>query len=236
MNNAEEQRERTAAYLSDVFGAAAEGAVAEVLKAHAVRAAEAGLPPIAISADVGRLLSIFARLATRSPASTGRIVEVGTLGGYSGIWMARALPAGGCLLTVERSSKHAEFAARQFAQAGLADRVEIVLGTALDCLPALVSRLGPASVDMIFLDADKQEYPDYVRLLKPVLRSGGVLAADNALGSDRWWITQPTDALAPEVRPMQAAADRFNRLMAADADFETGCIVNRQGVLVAVRR
>ncbi|MCC7408824.1 MAG: O-methyltransferase [Phycisphaeraceae bacterium] len=231
-----EQWEGTSSYLCDVFGTPAEEAVARTLREQPAAAARAGLPAIAISADVGRLLSLLARLATRSPNSTGRIVEVGTLGGYSGIWMARALPAQGRLITVEREPKHAEFAMSQFEAAGLADRVEIVVGPGLERLPELVEKLGPDSVDMIFLDADKGEYPEYARILKPALRRGGVLTADNMLSTGSWWVTQASETLDGEAKRWQANADRFNRLMAGDADFETGCFVNRQGVLVAVRR
>lgn len=236
MSMTKEQWERTGEYLCDVFGTPAEEAVARTLREQPAAAAKAGLPAIAISADVGRLLSLLARLATQSPNSTGRIVEVGTLGGYSGIWMARALPAKGRLITIEREPKHAEFAMSQFRTAGLADRVEIVVGPGLERLPALADKLGPDSVDMIFLDADKGEYPEYARMLKPVLRRGGVLTADNALGSDVWWITQDAGAMKGQAKQSQSHADRFNRLMASDPDFETGCFVNRQGVLVAVRR
>lgn len=236
MSMTKEQWEGTASYLCEVFGTPAEEAVARTLREQPAAAARAGLPAIAISADVGRLLSLLARLVTRSPNSTGRIVEVGTLGGYSGIWMARALPASGRLITVEREPKHAEFAVSQFEAAGLADRVEIVVGPALERLPALVEALGSNSVDMIFLDADKGEYPEYARILKPALRRGGVLAADNALGAGSWWVAQDPETLAGEARRWQADVDRFNRLMASDADFEAGCFLNRQGVLVAVRR
>jgi predicted O-methyltransferase YrrM len=236
MGMTDEQWNLTAAYLRDVFGTPSDGHTAGVLKHQPTRAANAGLPPIAISADVGRLLSVFAMLATRSPTATGLILEVGTLGGYSGIWLARALPDSGRLITVEVDPKHAAFAANEFTLAGVDDRVEIVVGSAGDRLPELVDQLGPSSVDMIFLDADKREYPDYAAVLKPVLRIGGILAVDNALGSYRWWITHDPGALDDEARQSQAAADHFNRLMAADPDFETACVLNREGVLVAVRR
>lgn len=236
MNMTTDQWERTGEYLCEVFGAPGEEAVARTLREQPAAAAKAGLPAIAISADVGRLLSLLARLATQSPDSTGRIVEVGTLGGYSGIWMARALPGKGRLITMEREPKHAEFAMSQFRAAGLADRVEIVVGSALERLPGLVKKLGPSSVDMIFLDADKGEYPEYARILKPALRRGGVLTADNMLSSGSGWVTQAPETLDDHAKRWQANADRFNRMMASDADFETGCIVNRQGVLVAVRR
>lgn len=157
MTTATDQWQQTAAYLCDLFGRAPEDAVQKTLEAQPKAAADAGLPAIAISADVGRLLSILTRLATRCAESTGRVVEVGTLGGYSGIWIARALPPGARLITLERDPKHAAFAATQFESAGLADRVEIIHGPALERLPALVDSLGPAGLDMVFLDADKRE-------------------------------------------------------------------------------
>lgn len=225
-----QQWEATATYLQTVFGTPEEDHIAQVLAHQPQRAAQAGLPPIAISADVGRLLSVFTILATRTSASTGRVVEVGTLGGYSGLWIARALPEDGKLTTFELNQKHADFARREFDRAGLGDRVQIIVGPALQRLPQLAADLGPDSLDMVFLDAHKPEYPDYAKALKPVLRRGGLLTADNALGSAAHWITQSASA------DTDSPADRFNRLMAADPDFETGCILNREGLLVAVRR
>src|SRR5207237_614217 len=118
----------------------------ENLRAHHARAAAAGLPDIAISADVGRLLMLLAMM-TGEGRGPSLIVEVGTLGGYSAIWLARALRPGGRLITVEMDPRHADFAQAEFQRAGVADKVQIRRGKALDVLPALAAELGPAGVD-----------------------------------------------------------------------------------------
>lgn len=227
----------TCQYLGEVFGRTGprDGRIGTVLEALPQLARKAGLPDIAISGDVGRLLTVLTMLAMRTPEATGCIVEVGTLGGYSALWMVRGLGAAGRLFTVERDPRHAAFAQARFADAGVQDRVELIVGGAMDALPRLADKLGPASVDVIFLDADKREYVDYLRVLKPMLRRGGLLLADNALGSNRWWITDDPGALAPEAAASRAGADVFNRMLAADPDFETACVPIREGVLIATR-
>ena len=114
-------------------------------------AVEAGLPAISIGPDVGRLLMILTSM------TEGRLaVEVGTLGGYSGIWLARGLRPGGRLITIESEPSHAHFAERQFARAGLSDRVEIRIGPGLEVLSQLGGELEPDSVDVLFLDAENR--------------------------------------------------------------------------------
>jgi len=184
----------------------------------------AGLPDIAVSADVGRLLMI---LTSMTP---GRLaLELGTLGGYSGIWIARGLapPPKGRLITVESEPTHADFAQKQFQRAGVADRVEIVRGEALTVLPGLRARLGEASLDVVFLDAIKTEYPEYWQLVKPMIAPGGLIIADNIYGSG-WTIDQEGD-------PTREAVDRFNRMVAGDGAFETTAVPIRQGVLIGRR-
>ena len=146
---------------------------------------EAGLPEIAVSAPQGRMLQL---LAAQSGAR--RILEVGTLGGYSGICLARALPADGRLVTLELDPRHAEVARRNFAMAGVGARVEVRVGRALDSLAAL-ERDKAAPFDFTFIDADKvssAEYVDFaIRLSRPgawivldnVVRDGAVLLADS---------------------------------------------------------
>ncbi|MEX2218180.1 MAG: O-methyltransferase [Phycisphaerales bacterium] len=192
------------------------------------RAAKAGLPDIAISPDVGRLLKMLASM-TNAGRGASLILELGTLAGYSGIWLARALAPGGKLVTIELEPAHADFAQREFTVAGLAGRVELVRGAALEVLPALAARFGDASVDVAFIDAVKTEYPDYFRLLRPLIKPGGLFIADNALGSN-WTMDQP-----PGSSPERDAVDRMNRMVAADRDFEAACIMNRQGLVVARR-
>lgn len=182
------------------------------------RAVEAGLPRIAVSPDVGRLLKI---LASMTP---GRIaIELGTLGGYSGIWIARGLHPAGRLYTVELDEHHAGFAESEFLEAGVADRVEVIRGAALDVLPVLTDRLGPASVDFAFIDAVKSEYVEYFHLLRPLLVPGGLLVADNVYGTGEGWIDQGH------------GTDEFNRLVASTPGFEATAAPMREGVLIARR-
>lgn len=183
----------------------------------------AGLPDIAISAEVGRLLAMLTS-STRGQLA----IEVGTLGGYSARWIAKSLGPAGRLITVEREPKHADFARAQIAKAGLGERVEIRVGDALAVLPRLARQYARGSVDVIFLDADKAEYPEYFRILRPLLAVGGWLIADNALGSSSWWIDE-------ESNPSRRGADELNRKVAEDTDFEAVGIPLRQGLLIARR-
>lgn len=208
----------TESYLAEVFGR--EDAHLAQLQSNAI---EAGLPDIAVDAVVGRLLLLLTGL-TRGR----RAIELGTLGGYSGIWMARGLQPDGKLITLEIDEKHADFAQDQFTQAGVADRVEIRRGDALDTLGELKGELAPRSVDLVFLDADKERYPTYWKLLRPMIAVGGLLVMDNALGSVGWWID---DLSSPSAR----AADETNRLLADDPDFEAVAFPLRQGIMIARR-
>jgi caffeoyl-CoA O-methyltransferase len=217
MDMTRDRWERTNGYIQEVFGRDDEQ-LATLMK----RAVEAGLPDIAVSADVGRLLTLLVSM-TRAE----RVVEVGTLGGYSGIWLARGLAPGGQLITIEREDKHADFAEREFASAGVGDRVRIERGAALDVLPRLAGELGPNSLDVVFLDAVKVEYAEYLAIVGPMLRVGGLVLADNALSGGDWWICDaPGD-------PGRDAMDTFNRALADDPHFTTACCVNRNGLLVA---
>ena len=228
MNMTPRRWDHTNAYLREVFGA--QDAVLDGLMPAAVAA---GIPAIAVSADVGRLLHILVQLACARRGATGRVIELGTLAGYSGIWIARALPPGGRLITIEPEARHADFAQRMFAAAGVAERVEIRRTTGIAALHDLARELGPQSVDAVFLDAIKTEYPEYFRLARPLIGRGGLLLADNVLGSGSWWI----DEAAPgEARDSRDAADRFNRMVAEDPDFEAAAVPIREGVLVARRR
>lgn len=140
--------------------------------AAALEASEsAGLPSIAVSAPQGKLLHLLARAIDAK-----RILEIGTLGGYSAIWMARALPPGGRLISLEYSSKHAEVARANLARAGLAAVAEVRVGAGLELLPALT---GP--FDFFFVDANKEDYPDYFRGCLKLSRPGSVMVFDNAV-------------------------------------------------------
>jgi predicted O-methyltransferase YrrM len=156
-----------------------------VLDAALAASDAAGLPPIAVSPTLGKLLHLLAR-------ATGarRILEVGTLGGYSTIWLGRALPAGGRLISLEAVDKHAEVARSNVAAAGLSEVVDIRVGPALEALPKLAAEQGDP-FDLIFIDADKENNVAYfdwaIRLARPgsmiivdnVVRDGKVLDANN---------------------------------------------------------
>jgi caffeoyl-CoA O-methyltransferase len=132
-----------------------------------------GLPQVQIDAAQGRLLQVLL-----TAIGARRVLELGTLGGYSAIWMARALPADGYLLSLEINPAHAEFARRYIERAGLARKVEIRIGAALDILPSLVTE---APFDLVFIDADKPPYPQYLDWALKLTRPGGIIAADNVL-------------------------------------------------------
>lgn len=137
--------------------------------------AEAGLPTISVAPNQGKLLHLLARIqGARS------ILEIGTLGGYSTIWLARALPDGGRLITLEADPKHADVAGRNIAAAGLADRVDLRLGPALDTLPR-VDAEGAGPFDFIFIDADKANIPDYFAWAVKLSRPGTVVVIDNVV-------------------------------------------------------
>jgi caffeoyl-CoA O-methyltransferase len=200
-------------YAEDVFGE-----YDEHLAGLMGRAAAAGFPRIAVSADVGRLLKI---LASMTPGELA--IELGTLAGYSAIWIARGLAADGKLVTVESNPEHASFARAELVTAGVADKVEVVEGAALDVLPGLAERFGASSVDFAFIDAVKKEYLGYFHLLKPMMKPGSILVADNVYGTGAGWIDQGH------------GTDEFNRAIAADPDFEAVATPMREGVLIARR-
>lgn len=214
----------TCDYLRDVFGAEDEH-----LRTLVPRALEAGLPDIAVSPDVGRLLMMLTSM-TGGGRGARLAVEVGTLGGYSGIWIARGLAPDGRLITIESDARHADFAEREFAAAGLAARVEVRRGAGLDVLPALARELGAGGVDVVFMDAIKHEYPAYFEAIRPAIAVGGLLLADNVLGSKYFWIDE-----TPGRNPDRDGADSLNRMLAADPDFEAVALPIREGVLVGRR-
>ena len=133
--------------------------------------AEAGLPAADVSPVQGRLLELLARLR-----GAEAILEIGTLGGYSTLWLARALPPGGRLVTLEVDPHHAEVARANLDRAGVGDAVEIVVGPALETLPALH---GP--FDLVFIDADKERSADYLALALDLSRTGTLIVVDNVV-------------------------------------------------------
>ena len=145
----------------------------EILDQALSDARAAGLPMINVAPNQGKLLAMLAELV-----GARRILEIGTLAGYSAIWMARALPPDGQLVTLEYEPKHAEVARRNIERAGLAGRIEIRVGAALETLPHL---RGP--FDLVFIDADKPSNPDYFEWALKLSRPGGLIVVDNVVRS-----------------------------------------------------
>jgi len=163
----------------------------------------AGLPAINVSPIQGKFLMLLA-LAH----GARNILEIGTLGGYSTIWLARALPEGGRLITLEYEPKHAAVARVNIARAGLAKTVDLRLGSALDTLPQLAAQgLGP--FDFIFIDADKTGYPDYLGWALKLSRPGTLIVADNVVRKGA--VADPSSS-----DPNVVAIRRFNELVAAE--------------------
>lgn len=135
----------------------------------------AGLPPIAVSPSQGKLLHLLARAR-----GARTVLEIGTLAGYSTIWLARALPADGRVITLEADPKHAEVAWENVARAGLADVVEVRLGKALDRLPQLAEE-GHGPFDLVFIDADKPSIPEYFTWALELSAPGSLIIVDNVV-------------------------------------------------------
>lgn len=165
--------------------------------------AAAGLPPIQVSAPQGKLLQLLAQAM-----AAGRILEIGTLGGYSTTWLALGLPPDGHLVTLEADPRHAEVARANLARAGLADRVEVRVGPALETLPRLAAEGGPP-FDLTFIDADKQSYPAYFEWALKLARPGSLIVADNV-------VRDGAVVDAGSADPSVQAVRRFNELMAAE--------------------
>jgi predicted O-methyltransferase YrrM len=175
----------------------------EALLAAESDSATAGLPTIQLSPPQGKLLQVLAQ--TRG---TYRALEIGTLGGYSAIWLARGLPPGGRLISLEVDPHHAEVARTNLARAGVADRVEVRLGDARETLPQLLAE-GAGPFDLIFIDADKPSYPEYLAWALRLSRPGTVILADNVVRQGAVSDPQSTD---PNVRGVR----RFLELLAAE--------------------
>lgn len=174
----------------------------EALQQTLVRAREQGLPPIQISALQGKLLQVLA-----IACQARKILEIGALAGYSGIWLARALPADGRLITLEINETHAEVVRQSFRQAQVDDRAEVRVGPALETLPLLVEE-GP--FDFIFIDADKEAYAQYLAWAIQLAHPGSIIVADNCvLGGDGLYAPEPANprALGALAYNQQASSD-----------------------------
>jgi predicted O-methyltransferase YrrM len=185
-------------YITDLFVPADEALAAAL---DAIEAA--GLPRISVAPNEGLMLQLLARLM-----GARAILEIGTLGGYSTIWLARALPPDGRLVTLEADARHAEVARANFARAGVHALVDLRLGRALDTLPGVAAD-GRGPFDLIFIDADKVNYPEYLGWALRLSRPGTLLIADNVVRDGA--VSDP-ESQDPSVQAVQ----RFNALLAAE--------------------
>ena len=206
--------ERLARYATELF--APEDPVLAAIRA---RHAAANLPPIQISADEGKLLQVLLRAAHAKTA-----LEIGTLAGYSGVWIARGLAPPGRLTTIERDPRHAVLARQSFAEAGLADRVHVIEGAALDVLPGLERE----RFDAVFVDADKEPLARYYEWGMKLLRPGGLLLCDNSFFHGA--AVDDTDQ-SPGARGVR----EFNRMAAGDPNLKAVIVPIRDGLLVGVK-
>lgn len=164
------------------------------LEAVLAASAAAGLPEIHVAPVQGKFLHLVARMCRAR-----RILEIGTLAGYSTIWLARALPVDGKIVTLEVNPRHAEVARRNFAQTGLADAIEFWQGRALDLLPQLESAaIGP--FDLVFIDADKACTPEYFSSAMRLTRPGSVIIVDNVVREGAVIDAASTDSSVQGVR------------------------------------
>lgn len=169
----------------------------EILRATRATMQQEGLRPINVSASGGQLLHLLALMS-----GAQRILEIGTLGGYSAIWLARALPADGKLISLELDEHHATVARRNLARAGLAEKVEVRVGPALATLTAM-EQAGETPFDLAFIDADKDGYVAYLPKAVALVRDGGLILADNTL---------PDEVLHPTA---DSGTKRYNAAVAA---------------------
>ena len=210
---------RLGTYAIDVFSP-----LDPILQEARARTLGASLPDIQVDPMDGLHLEVLVRAC-----GARKVVEIGTLGGYSGICIARALPEDGRLYTCEISQRHAAVARQNFEAAGVADKVEILVGPASSTLPELAAQ-GP--FDLVFVDAEKTGYPFYARWAESHLRVGGTLVADNAFA---WGlvlqkrIENPDHALAAE------AMREFNAYVAASPRFRATIFPTGEGLVVAVK-
>ena len=192
----------------------------ELLGALREEADRTGLPPTAISADAGRFLQVLLR-----SIGAKRVLEVGTLGGYSAIWMARALPPDGVIVTLEREERHATLARRYITRAGLASVVDVRQGRALDILPSLDGQ----EFDLVSLDADRAPIATYYDWAMRLVRVGGMIVAHNVLLGGRV-ADQASRTDDEDLRAVRA----FNARVAGDHRATSILVPAYDGFIVAV--
>jgi len=200
-------------YVTELF-AVEDPILAKIRARHAAES----LPSINVSPEEGKLLHLLL-LSIQAQ----RVLEIGSLGGYSGVWLARALPPTGKLITIEKDPRHARIAREAFASAGLEGRVELIEGAALEVLPTL-----SPGFDAVFIDADKEPLPKYFDWGMRLLRRGGLLLCDNAFFHGA--------AIDESDRSGNALGVRaFNRLAATDPRLVATIIPVRDGLLVGLK-
>ena len=184
-------------YVSGLFGDED-----EALRKTVKSIKDENIPQISVSANQGKFLQVLARLCNAK-----KILEIGTLAGYSTIWMARALPKSGKLISLELDPHHAEVAKRNISAAGLSNIVDIRLGKAMDSLQQLIKE-GAGPFDMIFIDADKPPYKEYFELSLKLARPGTLIIADNVIRDGK--------VLLDKTDEMAEGAKRFNAALAGN--------------------
>ena len=192
----------------------------DFLRALKREATAAGIPSIWIAPEQSSFMQILLELGRAS-----RVLEIGTLAGYSAIAMARALPAGGRVTTIELYPVRVEFARRWVARSDVADKVEVIQGAGVDVLP----RFAPDSFDAAFLDADKASYAAYLQECRRIVRSGGLILVDNAFAFGQLLDPHPTDREVPTIRA-------FNDYMARVQDLHSIIVPIGDGLWVGVKR
>jgi predicted O-methyltransferase YrrM len=213
--------EKTDAYIRDLL--APEDAA---LKDTITSLETEGIPQISVSANQGKFLQVLALLCKAT-----KILELGTLGGYSTIWMARSLPDSGKIVTVELDEKHARVAQANFQKAGVADKVDQRLGKALEILPQMISN-NEGPFDMIFIDADKPPYAEYFEYALKLSRPGTLIICDNVIREGKVLEPHPADASAQ-------GAKRFNEVLARHTEvaatiLQTVGVKEHDGMAIAV--
>lgn len=190
----------------------------DILKSAVADTEKNGMPLIQVSPENGKFLQLLMKII-----GAKRVLELGTLGGYSTIWMARGLPKGGKLTTLEYEKKHAEVALNSFKRAGLENKIEIILGPALKSL----NKLKGQKFDFAFIDADKINYPVYFEKVLELMNKGGIITADNTL--------RKGGVIDPNIEDEGTKAIQvFNRKVASDSRVESLLVPISDGVTVCL--
>ena len=190
----------------------------DILKTAVTDTERNGMPLIQVSPENGKFLQLLMKMI-----GAKRVLELGTLGGYSTIWMARGLPENGKLITLEYEKKHADVALNNFKRAGLENKIEIVLGPALESL----DKLNGQKFDFAFIDADKVNYPVYFEKILALMNKGGIITADNTL--------RKGEVINPNIEDEGTKAIQvFNKKVASDPRVESLLVPISDGVTVCL--